>query len=658
MWFGKKHTIIHTLSGPMLQIDRACKVMLAPVDLVKFVAKMCRKDERSVTLADCATANRQISKGTKLWKIASKHTRRPYKLRGLDDRAADKAMFELENGTMTSVADYFRDKFPQFPLSRPDLPCVMVGRASNPKAILVPMELCSFVSCQPAPVTSDVQAEQIKLTSEPPKGRFDRITAIHKDLLEDERNDPAKTLASFGMRIGSDLVKASAVVMESPKLCYADAHGKPCTVPVKANDGSWQVRAGPNDLQFIDPGSCRGFAVANFERSARDIEGFVRELANMARLRGMDIGGQIGRVLDGTGKRYGKDVEDFLESQVKMLGSRVELVICIIGNKDAENARELYPAIKRWSHVKSGIPTQCVQAFKATQKMVRDKNYHAGVLLKLNLKLGGANVVADGAKGGLALLRSEPTMVMGFDVNHPQPGSSKPSFSALVAALDQECTKYYTAIGSQPSRTEVLDEAQGGGLIKGFVEKVRACLRAFHEARGVPPKRILFYRDGVAHNQFDAVKQNEIAQIFDACRLEGGEAYQPKLTFLIVQQRNRARFATVDYKNVPAGTVIHKDVVSGDGLEWYMVAQCGRLGTSRPTHFHIIHDDVEITDPSVGGDPKLLHRLTFDLCHLYARATKIVSRPAPVYYAHRAAFLAQYYKASAADASPIASPKP
>ena len=29
---------------------------------------------------------------------------------------------------------------------------------------------------------------------------------------------------------------------------------------------------------------------------------------------------------------------------------------------------------------------------------------------------------------------------------------------------------------------------------------------------------------------------------------------------------------------------------------------------------------------------------------LYARATKIVSRPAPVYYAHRAAFLAQYYK--------------
>jgi hypothetical protein len=49
------------------------------------------------------------------------------------------------------------------------------------------------------------------------------------------------------------------------------------------------------------------------------------------------------------------------------------------------------------------------------------------------------------------------------------------------------------------------------------------------------------------------------------------------------------------------------------------------------------------TSKDKGGDPRLLHRLSFDLCHLYARATKIVSRPAPVYYAHRAAFLAQYY---------------
>ena len=31
------------------------------------------------------------------------------------------------------------------------------------------------------------------------------------------------------------------------------------------------------------------------------------------------------------------------------------------------------------------------------------------------------------------------------------------------------------------------------------------------------------------------------------------------------------------------------------------------------------------------------------LCHIYARATKVVSRPAPVYYAHLAAYQANYY---------------
>ena len=39
-----------------------------------------------------------------------------------------------------------------------------------------------------------------------------------------------------------------------------------------------------------------------------------------------------------------------------------------------------------------------------------------------------------------------------------------------------------------------------------------------------------------------------------------------------------------------------------------------------------------------------LHSL--DLCHLYERATKIVSRPAHLYYAHLAAALGPYYDAA------------
>ena len=41
--------------------------------------------------------------------------------------------------------------------------------------------------------------------------------------------------------------------------------------------------------------------------------------------------------------------------------------------------------------------------------------------------------------------------------------------------------------------------------------------------------------------------------------------------------------------------------------------------------------------------PDQVQRFALDLCHLYQRATKIVSRPAHLYYAHLAAALGPFY---------------
>ena len=103
---------------------------------------------------------------------------------------------------------------PQIELKRPDLPCVMVGRAANPGAVLVPMELCAFVSCQPAPVTPDVQQEMIKLSQdETPAKRFEKIRNIHDDLRRDtEQRDPAKTLHGFDTTLGTTLGTALRIL--------------------------------------------------------------------------------------------------------------------------------------------------------------------------------------------------------------------------------------------------------------------------------------------------------------------------------------------------------------------------------------------------------------------------------------------------------------
>ena len=48
-----------------------------------------------------------------------------------------------------------------------------------------------------------------------------------------------------------------------------------------------------------------------------------------------------------------------------------------------------------------------------------------------------------------------------------------------------------------------------------------------------------------------------------------------------------------------------------------MTSHFGLKGTSKPTHYHVLCDDV-------GLSPDEIQRFTYDLCHLYCRCTKII----------------------------------
>ena len=126
-------------------------------------------------------------------------------------------------------------------------------------------------------------------------------------------------------------------------------------------------------------------------------------------------------------------------------------------------------------------------------------------------------------------------------------------------------------------------------MLLGLKEHVMAAIRVFAEQRGGPPRRIIFYRDGVAHNMFGMDKTGgqgpiqqaaspsldkqglgygqgrrtgpiqhplhemsssagdctrcpppqEIGHIFDAC--ETMRMPTPELVFVVVQKRNRCR---------------------------------------------------------------------------------------------------------------------
>ena len=101
----------------------------------------------------------------------------------------------------------------------------------------------------------------------------------------------------------------------------------------------------------------------------------------------------------------------------------------------------------------------------------------------------------------------------------------------------------------------------------------------------------------------------------------------------------------------PAGTVIDTDVVSPAHFDYYLYGHAGRLGTSKPAHYTVLVDENKFTCVRcIASQLELrgllltdailcvvlnraddLQSVSFALCHVYARCTRSVSIPAPVY---------------------------
>merc|ERR1711988_1682007 len=119
-----------------------------------------------------------------------------------------------------------------------------------------------------------------------------------------------------------------------------------------------------------------------------------------------------------------------------------------------------------------------------------------------------------------------------------------------------------------------------------------------------------------------------------------GDDYQPNITVVICQKRHHTRLFAKDPKacdrsgNVPAGTCVDTDIVAPRTFNFYLCSHAGIQGMSRPVHYNVIYTD----HPELTGEK--LQELTYKLCHLYQRCNRSVSLPAPVYFAHLAAFRA------------------
>ncbi|KAG0086034.1 Protein argonaute 14 [Podila epicladia] len=84
------------------------------------------------------------------------------------------------------------------------------------------------------------------------------------------------------------------------------------------------------------------------------------------------------------------------------------------------------------------------------------------------------------------------------------------------------------------------------------------------------------------------------------------------------------------------GTCVDTAIVHLFEFDFYIHSHAGLLGTSRPTHYQALQDDYKFTADELQG-------LTYNLCHLYARATRAVSEVPAAYYAHLVAARARFH---------------
>ncbi|XP_006458774.1 argonaute-like protein [Agaricus bisporus var. bisporus H97] len=595
----------------LLNVDIATCMMYRPGNLLEVCVDFFDNNVPARNLANyLANSDRErIRLGKFLSNLAvtvpatTKNKRRVIK--GVAPRGADQITFD-QDGKKTTVAKYFQQL--GIRLQHPNLHCVEF----RPGGALVPLELCQV---QPGQIMrkqlpSDKTSKMVSFSTLKPPQRFQLIENGARDL----QYGQSEYIRSFGLNINPTLMSLKGRILPTPKLQYGPGSKEPVVVP---RFGAWNMA----EKKLVRPMTVDRWLLVNLSRIfERDLQNIVRNLIQGFESTGITINhsplikpgdpqGNIPQILKSAG------MEVF-----KQRGQPPQLIVIIM--PDDGNAA-VYSAIKHFGDIVMGVATQCLRPQKCRGANIQ---YWANVALKVNVKIGGINCTPERRAVPILSDPANATIIMGADVQHPAPGAEgRPSFTAVVGSVDQMASKYVAANALQVGRQELIDDLKT--MVKDVL-KLHMEYRTHQEkAKNPAPRKLIFFRDGVSEGQFEQVLRHELPLIRDACK---EMKISPQITLCVVIKRHHIRFNPITEadrsQNCPAGTVVDTGITSPVEFDFYLQSHGGLLGTSRPSHYAVLYDENKFNADT-------MQSLSFALCHVYARATRSVSIPAPVYYA-------------------------
>jgi eukaryotic translation initiation factor 2C len=549
---------------------------------------------------------------------------------GVEDRPAFAQTFKLgerkegekeqeeDSREDKSVIEYLEDRYKiKFHRDDATFPCVRVRGRDGPT--FYPISQCRLAPGnpydnsrgQPPRHVSDI----IKVMNVRPQDRFREA----HDMLENAWNQ-AHVSDNLGLRFDESFAQVSARFIEPPQVGL----------------GSGPIRHGEvYRFDFRNKRVFRGATIDNWGVVTVGVrerpDDFAREFEGMMRKMGVNVQGRA-VVLESV--RDGRDVERCFEDIGRNFqGSQPPLIICPLANEGD------YGLIKKAGD-RLGFTTQCLQARKMYRNGRANPQYVANVVLKINSKMGGIDkaIAIDGSGPNDALLQqffSAPTMVCGLSMSEEMPGMETDRYSvvSLVGSLDPFADQYAHSARNIPRGVRTVD----GETMKALFKDV---LYQFKQTTGILPQNILFYRSGVSAGSVPSLLEQEAAAILELGRTDedimganGGSAYEPKVTMILMQRRHHMRFMTRDREylskdNIKPGIVVDSGVTNNSIFEFYLFSHSGLQGTSCPSHYRVLLNDIEELDSN-----KKIQDLTFYLSFVYAKTLSPVSMVVPCYYA-------------------------
>ncbi|KAJ7168155.1 ribonuclease H-like domain-containing protein [Mycena crocata] len=519
-----------------------------------------------------------------------------------------------KDGAPTTIAEHYHRVY-NINLQHPRTFGVRLSGRNAPFPVIVPAEFCAVLPGQlykkRIPVSSTTAA--VDFATMAPQTRMQVITGGHQHGVQSpiQGYNNSEFVVDAGMRVDPQPLTLHAKLLAHPHMRFGNSDVKP-------QNGAWNVM----NVQFKVPKQMRSWAVVNFDAFGKISENLVNrtifELTKCCRILGMTLADPVA-IHQGEAHSTEKTLDDVLRQH-----GRVDLILVLLPSK----AEEIRNRVKFWGDAKHGIRTSCLRE----DKLQRATNqYFNNVAIKINARLGGHYALPrypmNQRPTVIQELQKTPFMIMGADVSHPGPGVSRPSISSLVWSYDLEAASYVAYSDVQAPREEMIAGLQG---------MVKRAIRQYGK-KNPPPQRIIFYRDGVSEGELETVKTAELAAIQNACaelwKETGLKVPLPKLTLIIVVKRHHTVFFPNDNNvndgrtgNCRAGLVVDA-LRSPFASDFYLLSHGAIKGTSRSGHYSVL------LDQNFNNDISIIQQLSFELCHVYAKATRSISIPAPVYYA-------------------------